>query len=291
MGFTSTDDWVSEVTQNGKFWRTDWNKITGGSALTANRFFDMSMLAGTPIANTYAGTALTATQAIAPTATWPIYVGPDVSPDTKHLTNAAGFTGVATGVPSVIMFVDVLMYYPGISINSATSQALTNSLSLPRYTDGAGVRAFFVTQTASGATAHNISISYTNQSGTAGRTMPVTVSCTASAIATHISHTGSAANNYGPFLPLAAGDTGIRSVQSIQFSAASGSGTGALVLCRPLGNVAPVTLGVISERDFFNQLPSLPRIYDGACIAPLLFTGAATAASSNFYGYLDVSWG
>ena len=35
MGFSSQDDLVNEVTTNGKFWRADWNKITGAAALTA----------------------------------------------------------------------------------------------------------------------------------------------------------------------------------------------------------------------------------------------------------------
>jgi hypothetical protein len=134
-------------------------------------------------------------------------------------------------------------------------------------------------------------MSYTNQAATAGRTLPVTVSCTASAIVPHITHSGTAANNYGPFLPLASGDTGIRSVQSVQLSAASLAGTAALALYKPLATLPITTLGVAAERDLMNQLPSMPQVQDGACLVWLLFTGAAVGASTNFYGYVDAAYG
>jgi hypothetical protein len=40
-----------------------------------------------------------------------------------------------------------------------------------------------------------------------------------------------------------------------------------------------------------NQLPSLPRVMDGACLTWLYFAGAATAANSNFYGSVEFGWG
>jgi hypothetical protein len=290
MGFTSTDDFINEVTTNGKFWRADWNKITGAAAYTAGRWYDLSLLNGTPIANTFAGTALAATIP-SETTGFGLYHGGNVSTDTKHITNVAAVTAVATGVPGLLMLVDMCLYYPGISLNSAVAQTLTNTSTLTRYTDGVGLRAYLVPTVAAGATAHNVSLSYTDQGGTSGNSLPVTVACTASAIVGHITHSGVAANNYGPFLPLASGDTGIRSVQSITLSAASLAGTGALVLCRPLATVPITTLGVMGERDLVNMVPSMPKVVDGACLTWLWFAGAATAASTNFYGSVDFAWG
>ena len=289
MGFNSQDDFISEVS-NGKFWRSDWNKITGGTAYAAGRWYELSLLNGTPIANSFTGTALNS-QVPTEASGFSLYHGGNVSPDTKHLTNIGAFTAVSTGVPAVLMLVDMLLYYPGISMNSSSAQTLTTGTALTRYTTGAGVRAFLTVTTATGATGHNVSISYTDQGGNSGASMPVTVACTASAIAGHITHSGTAANNYGPFLPLASGDTGIRSVQSITISAASGSGAASLVLCRPLATLPLTTASVAGERDLMNQLPSLPRVFDGACLTWLLFTGAAVGASSNFYGYCDFSYG
>jgi len=293
MGFTSIDDMVAEITA-GKFNRADWNKITGAAAYTAGRWYDMSALGGTPIANAWAGTSLTWTTCTETTGNgtqiFGIPNGGNVSTDTKHLLNAAAITAVATGVPSQLMLVDMQGYYPGINMNVATSQTLLGTPTL-RYTNGVGIRASLVVVTTTGVTAHNISMTYTNSAGTGSRTLPVTVAGTASAITPHITHAGTAANNYGPFLPLASGDVGIQSVQSIQLSAASGAGTAALVLYKPLMTIPLTTATVASERDFVNQIPSLPQIKDGACLTWLLFTGAAVAASTNFYGSLEMGWG
>jgi hypothetical protein len=294
MGFASIDDLVQEMTTNGKTLRADWNKITGGSAYAAGRWYDLSPLAGTPVANAWAGTALawrTCDEATGNgTQIFGMPHGGNVSTDTKHLINVAAVTAVATGVPGVLMLVDMQGYWPGINMNVATAQNLTGTPAL-RYASGAGVRPFLVITAASGATAHNVAMSYTNQAGTSGRSLPVTVAATASAIAGHITHSGTAANNYGPFLPLAGGDSGVQNVASVTISAASGSGTAALVLARPLLTLPLTTVSVAAERDLLNQLPSLPRVFDGACLTWLYFAGAATAASTNFYGSADFVWG
>lgn len=292
MAFTSLDNIVEEIS-NGKFTRIDWNKITGAAAYAAGRWYDLSALGGTPVANAWAGSALAWTECTESTGNgtqiFGMRHGGNVSADTKHLLNASAITAVATGVPSQLMLVDMCGYYPGINMNSSSAQNLTGTPTL-RYTNGVGVRAALVVVTTTGATAHNLSMTYTDQDGDTGNTLPVTVSCTASAITPHITHSGTAANNYGPFLPLASGDTGIRSVQSVQLSAASLAGTAALVLYKPIMTIPLVAVSIASERDFLNQIPSLPQIKDGACLTWLYFTGAATAASTNFYGSLECAW-
>jgi hypothetical protein len=187
------------------------------------------------------------------------------------------------------MLVDLQGYWPSISNNTTSAQTLTGTPSL-RYTNGAGCRLFWVQTATAGATAQNIAVSYSNTTPTSGRTLPVTVAMTASAITPHISHSGTAANNYGPFLPLASGDTGVSTVATVTFSAAN-TGTGALCLARPLLTLPITTASVAGERDLLNQLPSLPRVMDGACLTWLYFAGAATAASTNFYGSLEMAWG
>ena len=293
MGFASLDDMTNEITTNGKFWRNDWNKITGAAAYAAGRWYDFSGLAGTPVANAWAGTALNWRGCDELTGNgmqiFGMSHGGNVSTDTKHLLNAMVQTAVATGVPGTFMLVDLQGYWPGISNNLNTAQTLVGTPTL-RYTNGKGCRLFQVQTAVAGATAQNLALSYTDQDNNAGAALPVTVSMTASAIVGHISHSGTAANNYGPFLPLAGGDTGVRNVASVTMSVAN-TGTFALCLARPLFVLPITTAGVAAERDFVNQLPSLPRIMDGACIVPLYFAGAATAASTNFYGAFDVAWG
>lgn len=293
MSFSSMDDLISEMAA-GKTNRFEWNKVTGAGTYTAGRWYDFSSVGGSPIANAWAGTALTWRTCDEATGNGTQIFGiphfGNVSADTKHIINIMATTAVATGVPGQLMLVDLQGYWPSISTNSAGAQTLSGTPSL-RYTGGAGCRLFFVTTTAAGATAHNMSISYTNQDGTGSRAFPATVGMTASAIVSHISHSGSAALNYGPFLPLANGDTGVQNVGTVTFSAASGAGVGALCLARPLLTLPLVTASIASERDLLNQLPSLPRVRDGACLVWLYYAGAAAAPSTNFYGSIEYVWG
>lgn len=292
MAIQSIDQLVTALS-SGQVTRYEFNKITGGSAYAAGRWYDFSMLGGSPIANAWAGTALawTACTEAAGNGTqiFGMPHGGDVSASIKHLLNLNAWSTAATGVPGTLMLVDLQGYWPGISNNTTSAQTLTGTPS-PRYTNGAGCRLYWVQTSAAGATAQNIALSYTDQSGNTGNTLPVTVAMTASGIAGHLSHSGTAANNYGPFLPLASGDSGVRNVATVTFSAAN-TGTGALCLARPIAQITLSVAGLMTEKDLLNQIPSLPRIYDGACLVWLYGAGAATAASTTFAGGLEFAWG
>lgn len=415
MGYSSLDDLVNEITNNGKFHRNDWNKINGAAAYTAGRWYDWSMVDGSPPINVHgnivknsnfsggvaewanvgtggwawniagnivhtagstanvsqtsgttiqpsttytvvvttsvmsgtggvqiavggtAGTAITTATTTTQTITTGasptqlieiipasgqtvtvddlyvfegttaaprfmpyvdqtrqggIYHGGNVSTDTKHVLSIGGMSA-STFAPCTMMLVDMLGAYPRLDGNSASVQNLNNTNTLQRYANGKGVRAFVVASTTMGAVAHNIALDYTNDQGTAGRGLGATVAGTASAISTHIAHSGTAANNYGPFLPLAAGDNGIRSVQSFRLSAATGTANTFynLVLAKPLCAVNITSASIWGERDLLNQLPSLPQVQDGAYLAWLHFAGAATAISASAYGSAEFGWG
>lgn len=292
MAIQSIDNLISAISA-GQTTRYDFNKITGAPAYAAGRWYDMGMLSSMPVANAWAGTALnwvTCTETTGNgTQIFGMPHGGNVSPSKKHLLNMNAWGTAATSVPGTLMLVDLQGYYPGISNNTTSAQTLVGTPTL-RYTNGEGVRAFMVQTAVAGATAQNIALSYTDQVGNAANALPVTVACTASAIAGHISHSGTAANNYGPFLPLASGDTGIRSVQTVTMSAAN-TGTFALCLARPLATITLSVAGLMTEKDLLNQIPSLPEIKDGACLVWLYGAGAATAASTTFAGGIEVVWG
>jgi hypothetical protein len=173
----------------------------------------------------------------------------------------------------------------------------TMTLRWPRYTDGAGVQAFFVNTnaTALGAGTPNLTLpSYTNAAGTASRVTPATPSPPigkTGATSSHILYSGATGTGkMGPFLPLQAGDTGIQSVQQIQNSTSYVSGEYSVIIAKPLLDIPMTTLGVAGEREFASQLPSFPRVYDGAALYWLLYSGAATPANSAFYGRVDFGW-
>lgn len=288
----SIDNMISSLSA-GRSVRYDWNKITVGTG-AAGRWYDSFPMAGSPVATAYPGTALTWVTTTETggdgTNVFGIPHGGNVSTLVKHALNMAAWATAATGVPATLMLVDMQGYYPGINMNTLSGQTLLGTPSL-RYTNGAGVRAYLVARATTGSTAHNIAYSYNGQDGNAS-TNPVTVSATVSAIANHIVHSGTAANNYGPFLPLASGDTGIRQFNTITLSAASGTAsTAALVLVKPL---AQITIGIASlmvEKDLLNQIPSLPQIKDGACLGFIIGAGNALAAATTFAGQLEVVWG
>lgn len=159
-------------------------------------------------------------------------------------------------------------------------------------TDGAGVQAFLTPSVALGAGTPNITLTYTDSDGNTGNTTPTTLPISnASAPIGQIEYSGTGAGKFGPFVPLAAGDKGIRSVQTFNYNVTHTSGTTNIVLCRPLLTLPMTTVGVAAERDLLNQMPSLPRVYDNACLVWLMYAGAATPVTSAFYGHLDLGWG
>ena len=293
MGFSSMDDLISKVSTDGQFARLDWNKnFLPTTAAVAGEWHCLVKGTGNPstgsIYNTGTNLAFQATSETTANAGG-IPHGGNVSPDTKHILNVSALSAVATAVPAQLMLVDLQGYWPTISNNTTSPQTLLGTPTL-RYTNGAGCRLFQVQTAVAGATAQNMALSYTDQAGNTGNTLPVTVAMTASAIAGHISHSGTAANNYGPFLPLANGDTGVQNVATVTMSAAN-TGTFALCLAKPLLTIPLTTVSVAAERDLVNQLPSMPQVKDGACLVWLYFAGAATGANTNFYLSTEFAWG
>ncbi len=293
-GFQSQDDMVNEISTNGKFYRTDWQKSTfATTAHTAGLWYSLMRGGGNPAADTILGTGTNlAFQALSDTVATASGIphGGNVG-DYKVLLNAAAQTAAATTAPCVLMLVDILGFYPVTTVTTTGAQTLNNTVTLPRYTDGAGVQAFLTPSTVMGAATPNITLNYTNSAGTAGKATPATlpIGNTAAAV-TSIVHSGTGTGKYGPFIPLAAGDAGIRSVQSINLSASYVSGVLNLVLCKPIMTLPITTLGVTAERDLVNQFASMPRIYDGACLNWLMLAGAATPVAAPLSGHLEFGW-
>jgi len=293
-GFTGQDDLINQVSTNGKFYRADWQKSTfATTAHTAGMWYSLFRGGGNPPADAILGTGTNlAFQALtdATTNATGIRHGGDVG-GFKVLLNAAAQTAAAATAPCVLMLVDLLGFYPVTSVTTTGAQTLNNTVTLPRYTDGAGVQAFITPSTVMGAATPSISIGYTNSASTVGRATPATlpIGNTAAAV-TSVVYSGTGAGKFGPFMPLQAGDAGIKSVQSINLSASYVSGVLNLVLCKPLLTLPITTLGVTAERDLVNQFASMPKVYDGACLAWLMLAGAATPVASPISGHLEFGW-
>jgi len=211
---------------------------------------------------------------VAGTIYWTVRVSATTSRLATSLTNAIAGT--------VIAFTD------------AGSGTNTFTVRLPRYSDGAGVQAFLAASTAGTAGTGTFQLTYTNSAGTGSRTTPSSPALptnTAVAPLLTVPYSGTGSGKFGPFMPLAAGDAGIRTCQNIILGTA-GVTTGVYNLCfaKPLLSLPITTLGVASERDLVNQLPSMPRVYDGACLAWMIYAGSAIPNNSSFFGHLDLGW-
>jgi len=178
-----------------------------------------------------------------------------------------------------------------IDITSAGTGTHTVTWLLPRYTNGAGLNAIFFNPaaTAMGAGTPNLSLGYTNSAQVASRATPTVLPVGKTAATnSHILYTGATgAGKYNYAVPRASGDSGIAEINTIQNSTSYVSGTYTVALYKELARFPVTTLGVAAERDFLNQLPSLPRVYDGAALYFVIGSGAATPANSAFSGHLD----
>lgn len=153
---------------------------------------------------------------------------PSVGAGRLSILGARLNTGGAAGVACVL--VDILNESGGLvgNLTSAQTTGLPTA-ALTRYTSGEGVMAAVIVHSAIGPSATTFTISYTNQAGTSGRT----------STATQIGATNF--NGVGTLLmiPLAAGDTGVRSVQSVTIAATTGTaGNFGIVLFKPLAMMA-----------------------------------------------------
>lgn len=298
MGFTSHDDLINQITVNGKYGRVDYNKTTAVAGV-AGTWTDLGTATGSTPADAYAGTSLTFVPTDDTYSGGTVYHGGNVTTATKHFLNASASVFAAAGAPWILMCVDQVGYIPitstdvtGTSARTVTMTALDGTA---RWPNGAGLRAYFSSEVAPTAGGPNLTaFTYTNQAGTTGRSIGVTVGFAAAPVTGQIPHSGNAATRYAPFLPLAAGDYGIRDIESFTLStgtAYTGSGQLVLHLVKPLWQMPIPSNGVLAERDFVNQLPSLPKIPDGACLRFLLFQTAATTTTSPVIVAADYAWG
>jgi len=228
MAFTGLDDIAAELSA-GKQFMAPWFKLSGAAAHVAGNCYDLSLNTGLPVANTYPGTALAA---VAPSETtgWGIYHGGNVSADTKAIMNALAMAVGSNSAPGILILVDVALYYPGIDLKATTLQTMVQSASLARHTSGVGLRPYVVVTTQSGGTPASTPVvsvfNYRDQDDNDAALSGVgTINFTAGAAGippvSKIVHCAPAANHHGPFLPLNAGDTGIKRVNTFQLSTAT----------------------------------------------------------------------
>lgn len=300
MGFSSVSEFAA-ADESGQVWVSGFRKAVASAATTTRAWVDMTYFAGSPPANFYASTPLTAAVIEADKG---IYTGGNVSPATKHIKNvmlmsaASSATGTTNGRQEVAVC-DYLLYYPFIDTDAiGEEQFLDNTVTLPRYATTGG-QVVAVGQSAA-STIGQFTFKYTNQDGTAGRVSQNNRTFAVAGGGQVVAASGAGAS-YNPFCYLQAGDTAVRSIESVTFTAAGG-GLMALVIVKPLIKTVVsqecrrTTTGNLESYGACTELASIihqagaPRIQDGAVIGMFASGYAGSLASSILAGTLEVVW-
>lgn len=220
----------------------------------------------------------------------PIASPTTASGDDLYLLSAGvGQTYGAQTMSGTLMLIDRLADTGPLTTAFGGSCALTMPVATSlwaRYADGIGVMAFVESlETTTPTASTTISLTYTNPAGTGSRVSGSTT------IAATKSRAFGTSNS--PFLSLAGGDTGIKTIESIQVGAVTpAASTIALVVCKPLLIIPSTVTGHYAERDLIIQTPKLPKLEvaadQSACLQWLFLPNAATTVSSVFSGSVSV---
>ncbi len=300
MGYSSQDDMISQITTNGKLDTVVYQK-TSVAVGHAGHWQHLLNSVGSIPAATFGGSEATFT---ATDNTWSegaIAIGDQTAPATKHVLSMGAGVVAAAGAPWFILPIDLVGYAKLTTTNVSTTGTKTITMTpisntaanVDRYPNGEGLRMFIASYAAMGANAPTMQVTYTNSAGTTGKVTTAGCVSTASATSGTILNSGNAANKYGPFLPLAAGDTGVKDIESVIWGGtAHASGSVFVGLCKPLCMPIPVpATGLYNMVDFVNTLPSMPRLKNGANVTFLVFGTGATTAAATVYANFDYGWG
>lgn len=243
-----------------------------GAATVAGRFYSPFYVAGRPGAAAapapgVAGAALTT------------YAGqiPFTNPGSGN-SYLAGFSGTCN-VAGTMLLCDRLWHNSGLSATLTTSQTVTSAAWPARdrngSTNGEGIKIGFEVSTVMGAGTPTFTLGYTNSAGTSGRSI--------------VTAAQSATMAVGSFIPieLAAGDIGVRSVQTFQLSATMTSGAYHLVGYRVLARAAINLATTGFDLDAIGC--KFPRLFDNT--VPFLLWLPGTTTAPNLTGLMSVTQG
>lgn len=285
-GFNSVRELVNSELDSGNYKFSTFRKAPV-QVTTQGLWFDLSMSPGNPPPQYYAAAPLTAVQMKYST-DGGLFHGPAYSLGTKHLRQLCLTSTSATGLPAPFVLCDYLMFYPFIDEGTTDEQPLTNVATLPRYTDGKGVQVIAVS-VAGRTGGQTFRFTYTNSDGIAGRISQTVIQNAATAIGTIVTSATSTNSAGGPFIGLQSGDSGVRSIESVQMISGPDVGLSTLVLVKPLCTLQLYEQTAPAEKDFFKDAFETPRIYDDAYLNFLVLPNGSLSGVA-FNGYLNCVW-
>ncbi len=254
----------------------------------ANNWYDYSMAPGKPAPQYYAAAPLTA-QTLTRSADGGIDHGGAVG-GVKYLRRLMAMCVTAGGVPQTFRLLDYLLFYPFVDMGTSDPQALTNTQVLTRYTTGAGVQMMAVLVAPHGLVGDTFTVTYTNSQGVAGRVTPLHTMTTGVAVNGTILTTSAAlAGSAGPFMALQTGDSGVRSIESVQCTAGTDVGLFTLVLVKPLANLVLREITAPVEVDYLVDFGLVPAIVDDAYLN-FISCPAGSLSAAALDGIAEFIW-
>jgi hypothetical protein len=204
---------------------------------------------------------------------------PFTNPTAGASSYLARFVGLSSAQAGQLMLCDRLWHNSGLSVAAGTQNV--NSVPFPARdqngsTDGVGVVLGLEVSSVTGANTPTITVTYTNSAGAGPKTGQNII--------------GTNANSpVGTFYPigLSAGDSGVRSVQSIALGNTWNSGTIHLVAYRILSIIPCGGAGVSSAVDVVTG--GMPQMFDNT--VPFLIFVPSTTTSTSIQGSMTVTQG
>ena len=205
---------------------------------------------------------------------------PFTNPPAGQNSYVARFSMACSASQGATTLIDRLWQNSGISVTTFPGAQAVNSDPFPERdqngsSNGDGVLLGLEVSSATGAGTPTVTVTYTNSAGQSGKTASVAVSASA------------VAGSFWSF-PLASGDVGVQSVQSIAFTSSWTSGTVHLVAYRPIMTFSVVSTSASGFADALTG--GLPRLYDNSVLSFLFFPGL-TATSAGFFGGITIAQG
>lgn len=265
MAIASVDELIAGATRPVAF-----HKATFTGEAVGERFCPL-FTAGFPGAGAAPGNSINGTALTSLTGSIPI-----PSAVTGDYIELAGFDVIQGGSVGGVWLVDFLWWNDTIAETTTTGQSITHpglparDRSASANGDGVFAAILVSTATTNGSPVTNTTITYTDSAGGSPNTGTIT-SFPATAVA-------------GTFVPfnLAAGDTGIRTIETLTLGTSYGGGAIHLVMYRPIAFVPLSAAGIGNS-----MAPgTLKRIWDSSCLTLVYeLTGTSGGVVSGLLSY------
>lgn len=283
-GFLNARD-VADAQDAGRYTYSSFRKMptqTTGAGI----WFDLSMSPGNPAPNYFIGSPNVFVP-LAQSTHGGLRHGGNVGTK-KHLRKLMALSTVTTPISGLLL--DYLGFYGFVDESVTDEQFMDNTVGLTRYANGKGVMLMPVV-VAGHTGGQPFTVKYVNQDGVSDRITQTAVMGTQVTNGTilHSQQAGTAYVNNGPFLTLQAGDTGVRSVQSVTIGGVGDVGLFALVLVKPLATFSLFGNDSATEVDYLVDTPTIPEIQNDAYLN-LIVMPNGQIAGSTLLGTIETTW-